>query len=82
MYIYIYIYIYTYVYYTSIGQIVRELCAADPRTCRIMQAMLNGEVIISTTYVSEIHLKQRTLLEMGMGKSYIFSEFPKRRLLK
>ena len=37
---------------------------------------------ISTSYISQIHLKQRTTPEMGMDKSFNFSEIIKRRLLK
>ena len=45
--------------------------------------VLQGSLtIISTTYLSEKHLKRRQTLEMGMGKSLICGEYLKRRLLK
>ena len=41
-----------------------------------------GLTIIPTTYISTIHLKQGKTVEMGTGKSLMFSELSKRRLLK
>ena len=67
VYIYIYIYVYIYIYiYIHILHVYSQ----------------GGLAIISATYMSESSLETKNALEMGIGHSFMFSQFPKHRLLK